>query len=37
MKKEKLFNIVGQAVLYVAFCASCTAVLAFGFLQNSIF
>lgn len=37
MKKEKIFQFIGQAVCYVAFSASWTAILYFSFLSNTIF
>ena len=37
MKKEKIFNLVGQAVLYIGFISTWVGILAVGFLQNTIF
>lgn len=36
-KPNKLFNIVGQVVMYILFCGSCSAILVAGFLANTIY
>lgn len=36
-KLNKLFNLVGQAVMYILFCSSCSAILVVGFLLNTIY
>lgn len=35
--KKKLLKFAGQAVLYIIFCASSTAILTAGFLANTIY
>ena len=36
-RMNKLFNIVGQAIMYILFCGSCSAILVAGFLSNTIY
>lgn len=36
-QKKLLFNIVGQATMYILFCGSCSAILVAGFLVNTIY
>lgn len=37
LDKNKILKFVGQAVLYIMFCASSTAILAISFMQNTIY
>ena len=36
-KLNKLFNIVGQAVMFLLFSGSCSIILVAGFLANTIY
>lgn len=37
MKKEKIFNILGQVTAFILFDVMSVAILCFGFLQNTIY
>lgn len=37
LDKKKLLKFMGQAVLYIMFCGSGTAMLVAGFLANTIY
>jgi hypothetical protein len=41
MKKQKrlnkLFNLIGQSVMYILFCGTWSAILVIGFLFNTIY
>mgnify|MGYP007008475489 CR=1 FL=1 len=37
LDKKKIIKFVGQALLYIMFCASSTAILTAGFLANTIY
>lgn len=36
-KPNKLFNIVGQATMFILFCGSWSAILVAGFIVNTIY
>ena len=36
-KQNKLFNIVGQATMFILFCGSWSAILVAGFIVNTIY
>ena len=37
LNKNKILKFTVQAVLYIMFCASSTAILAISFMQNTIY
>ena len=37
LNKNKILKFTVQAVLYIIFCASSTAILAISFIQNTIY
>lgn len=37
LNKNKILKFMGQAVLYIMFCTSSTAILAISFMQNTIY
>lgn len=37
MKKEKIFNILGQATAFILFDVVSVAILYLGFIQNTIY
>ena len=36
-RMKKLFNIVGQAVMFILFCGSWSAIFVAGFIVNTIY